>query len=78
MIDGVSVDIAEYLGIDLPDGWIWITLKDIATITSGKTPKPDQLSTNGSVPYFKVADMNRPGNELYLRHADCYINDLYS
>ena len=78
MIDGVSVDIAEYLGFDLPDGWIWITLKDIATITSGKTPKPEQLSTNGSVPYFKVADMNTPGNEVYLRRADCYINDLYS
>ncbi|MGN0681572.1 MAG: restriction endonuclease subunit S, partial [Candidatus Fimisoma sp.] len=78
MIDGVSVDIAEYLGFELPDGWSWITLKDIATITSGKTPKPDQLSTNGSVPYFKVADMNTPGNGLYLQYADCYINALYS
>ena len=78
MIDGVSVDIAEYLGFELPDGWSWITLKDIATITSGKTPKPDQLSTNGSVPYFKVADMNTPGNGLYLQYADYYINALYS
>ncbi|MCF2617836.1 restriction endonuclease subunit S [Oscillibacter valericigenes] len=78
MIDGVSVDIAEYLGFELPDGWSWITLKDIATITSGKTPKPDQLSTNGSVPYFKVADMSTPGNGLYLQYADCYINALYS
>ena len=66
------------MGFELPDGWSWITLKDIATITSGKTPKPDQLSTNGSVPYFKVADMSTPGNGLYLQYADCYINDMYS
>ena len=78
MINGAPMRISEYLGFELPDGWAWITLKEIAVITSGKTPKPNQLSANGSIPYFKVADMNTPGNELYLQYADYYINDQYS
>lgn len=78
LIDGISVNIAEYMGVELPDGWKWITLKDISTITSGKTPKPEMLNTNGIIPYFKVADMNTPGNELQMKYADYYINNLYA
>ena len=78
MINGTPVNIADYWGFKAPNGWAWITLKDIAVITSGKTPKSNQLSINGSIPYFKVSDMNTPGNELYLQYSDYYINDLYS
>ena len=77
-IEGTSVAISEYLGFELPIGWTWITLGDIALVTSGKTPKSIQLSISGEVPYFKVADMNVQGNELYMQHSDNYVNESYS
>ena len=77
-IEGTSVAISEYLGFELPLGWTWITLGDIALVTSGKTPKSIQLSISGEVPYFKVADMNVQGNELYMQHSDNYVNESYS
>ena len=61
----------------MPEGWCWITLKEIATITSGKTPKPEQLSSMGTVPYFKVGDMNLSGNELFMNKAYSYVNEHY-
>ncbi len=61
----------------MPEGWCWITLKEIATITSGKTPKPEQLSSMGTVPYFKVGDMNLSGNELFMGKAYSYVNEQY-
>ena len=77
-IEGTRVAISEYLGYELPLGWTWITLGDIALVTSGKTPKSIQLSISGEVPYFKVADMNVQGNELYMQHSDNYVNESYS
>ena len=77
-IEGAPVAISEYLGFELPLGWTWITLGDIALVTSGKTPKSIQLSISGEVPYFKVADMNVQGNELYMQYSDNYVNESYS
>ena len=78
MIEGTPVAISEYLGFELPIGWTWITLGDIALVTSGKTPKSIHLSISGEVPYFKVADMNVQGNELYMQYSDNYVNESYS
>ena len=78
MIDGSPINISEHLRFELPSGWSWITLSDIACVTSGKTPKPEQISDCGDVPYFKVSDMNTQGNELYLQYTDSYVNNLYS
>lgn len=63
---------------DLPFGWCWITLKEIATITSGKTPKAEQITTSGNIPYFKVGDMNLPGNEIFMEVVQYYVNDYYT
>ena len=63
---------------DLPFGWCWITLKEIATITSGKTPKAKQITTSGNIPYFKVGDMNLPGNEIFMEVVQYYVNDYYT
>ena len=61
----------------MPEGWCWITLKEIATITSGKTPKPEQLSNVGTIPYFKVGDMNLSGNELFMNNTYSYLSETY-
>ena len=57
----------------LPDGWEWIHPTDIGYFGSGKTPAPNQLAGCGTVPYFKVADMNATGNETFLRNSASYL-----
>ena len=61
----------------LPEGWVWICLKDVATISSGKTPNSELLSENGKIPYYKISDMNVEGNELFLDKTTNYLNDEY-
>ena len=58
---------------DIPDSWAWIHPTDIGYFGSGKTPAPDQLSESGTVPYFKVADMNAVGNEVFLRNSNSFL-----
>ena len=58
---------------DIPDGWVWIHPTDIGYFGSGKTPTPDQLSKFGTVPYFKVADMNAAGNEIVLCNSNSFL-----
>ena len=58
---------------DIPDGWVWIHPTDVGYFGSGKTPAPDQLSKFGTVPYFKVADMNAAGNEVYLCNSNSFL-----
>ena len=58
---------------DIPDGWVWVHPTDIGFFGSGKTPAPDQLSKFGTIPYFKVADMNATGNEVYLCNSNSFL-----
>ena len=58
---------------NIPDGWVWVHPTDIGFFGSGKTPAPDQLSKFGTIPYFKVADMNATGNEVYLCHSNSFL-----
>lgn len=54
--------------------WKYIKLSDVCHITSGYTPKSNELLSNGDIPYFKVADMNTIGNEVYLDNTQQYKN----
>ena len=58
---------------DIPDGWVWVHPTDIGFFGAGKTPVPDQLSKFGTIPYFKVADMNATGNEVYLCNSNSFL-----
>lgn len=57
--------------IQLPESWVIAPLTEIASIASGQTPKSiDELSTpDGSIPWFRIADMNSLGNEKRLSTA---------
>ena len=53
-----------------PEGWAERALADIASVVSGAGfPRAHQGNRAGSIPFFKVSDMNTPGNERDLRVA---------
>ena len=52
------------------DGWKQRTLADISTVVGGVAfPRVHQGNQYGEYPFFKVSDMNTPGNERELRVA---------
>ena len=58
----------------MKEGWTYKKLGEVATFMSGYTPAKGDLSQKGSFPYFKVAEMNIPGNEFYLKKTSLYVN----
>lgn len=54
---------------------IYKRIEDICEFISGYTPSKELLLPSGSIPYFKVADMNTIGNELYLVKTSYYLNN---
>ena len=56
----------------MPSGWEFIKLSQIGTLCNGYTPKDEDLDTIGTVPYFKISDMNKEGNEAYLNYTDLF------
>ncbi len=56
---------------ELPQGWVWASVEQLAELMSGNTPKnvEDKAAPDGVVPWFKVGDMNRAGNEVWLTTA---------
>lgn len=59
---------------NMKQDWKYTKLSDVCHITSGYTPKSNELLTNGDIPYYKVADMNTIGNEVYLDYTQLYKN----
>ena len=60
----------------LQEGWAWATVEQVAAIGSGNTPANIRkyLARQGSIPWFKVGDMNHPMNLRYMQVADNYIS----
>lgn len=59
-------------------------MTDARVVTAGEVgffkggsgfPVRFQGDKNGELPFFKVSDMNNPGNELFMRAANNYISD---
>lgn len=52
----------------LPEGWVWARVEQLAELVSGHTPKDAGQFANddGAIQWFKVGDMNAPGNEVAL------------
>ncbi len=54
---------------ELPEGWVWATVEQIASVASGQTPKglAEVVSSEANgVPWYRVADMNTTGNEIFM------------
>ena len=48
----------EETDLEIPESWVWARIEECGYFISGYTPKNNQLSKEGIIPYFKVADMN--------------------
>lgn len=49
---------------DLPQGWVPTTLGAVAPLVAGSTPKGVLTAPSGSVPFYKVGDMNTSDGHL--------------
>ena len=65
----------DEIPFDIPENWCYIRPTDIGYFSSGKTPKLNEITNEGSIPYFKVSDMNNKGNELYMNTVINYLTN---
>jgi len=60
---------------DVPEHWGVIPLKRIAYFKSGAGfPIAEQGTQGGEIPFLKVSDMNRTGNETWIETADSTVS----
>lgn len=61
---------------EIPNNWIWVDLEQLCNITSGNpAPQNKNFFKNGNVPFVRVQDMGRMGNNVYLRETKDYLNN---
>lgn len=59
----------------IPSDWIEGNLNRFGVFVAGSGfPNDEQGNASGDIPFFKVGDTNREGNEIYLTEADNYIS----
>src|SRR6267154_6524551 len=61
---------------DLPPGWAWARIEDLAELNSGSTPSNSeaQSEASGEILWFKVSSMNLQGNEIQMRHSQWWFS----
>ncbi len=63
-------------GEDLPEGWRWVKLGEVAKTYSGVGfPKRYQGSREAPFPFLKVADLNAPVNDPIVCRAENYVDE---
>ena len=62
----------------IPESWVWTTLESVGRFISGKTPSKQELTNDPGIPYFKIAEMNRHGNDVWMVETDSYLVSEYS
>ena len=61
---------------ELPEGWAWASVVQVADVASGNTPAGvlEAVKGTGDVPWFKVGDMNHEENQQVMRRADAWLS----
>lgn len=62
---------------ELPEGWCWATVSQLAAVQSGQTPTgiKDRLDPNGRLHWFKVGDMNEDSNSWFMTSATSRLSE---
>jgi len=55
--------------------WIWLRVGAIFDVISGATPKDLNKAKRGDIPFYKVSDMNAPGNETKMNVSAIYLSE---
>ena len=60
----------------LPEGWCWASVDQLAQIASGQTPNGivDDCTPAGEIAWFRVGDMNTPGNEMLMVIGSTFVS----
>lgn len=58
----------------MKQGWKYMKLGSASTFMSGYTPNKDEIQETGQYPYFKVAEMNKLGNEIFMVNTSLFVN----
>ena len=69
---------AEEEPYTIPALWKWVRMGCVAEISGGTTPSSSETCESGSIPYFKVSDMNVAGNETHMNVVGTYVSNSYS
>ncbi len=64
-------------GESLPEEGRWVKLGDVAKIGAGATPKKHLISSEGTIPFFRIADMKQRGNEKIMNEACTFLAENY-
>ncbi|MDO8811874.1 MAG: restriction endonuclease subunit S [Gallionella sp.] len=60
---------------ELPEGWGHIRIGNLLDVVSGNTPKGIEITKGTEIPYYRVSDMNRAGNEVSMNSSATYLSD---
>lgn len=60
---------------ELPFGWAWAKVVSLFDVVSGGTPKGLGQARGNDIPFYKVSDMNTPGNETRMGVAAIYLSN---
>ena len=55
------------------EDWKYLPLGEICEFISGFTPQKHELNEKEGVPYYKVSDMNRNANSLYMEETELFV-----
>ena len=60
---------------ELPDGWGYSKIGNLLDVVSGNTPKGIEATKGLELPYYRVSDMNKDGNEISMNKSATYLSN---
>ncbi|MDD6436937.1 MAG: restriction endonuclease subunit S [Prevotella sp.] len=58
----------------MKEGWEYKKLGEFCDFISGFTPKNKELNNAEGTPYYKISDMNRKANLMYMTETELYVS----